>query len=161
MSQAVVADSSPINYLILIGGIDLLPRLFSDVLIPAAVQRELTCADTPTAVRAWIAQPPPWFSVVSPQKCGPAYGLDDGESEAIQLALELGIPSLLIDERNGYHIATALGLRPVGLLGIVELCAKKQWISFDDYISRLRSTTFRFSEELIVDARARLSREQK
>lgn len=95
--------------------------------------------------------------MIAPRRRGPSYGLDDGEAEAIQVALELGVSSLLIDERMGYRVALSLGLRPVGLLGILELTAKNGWISFDEGISRLRKTTFRMSERLIVEAHGRLA----
>ena len=36
-----VADTSPICYLILIGEIDLLPKLYTEVLVPPAVVEEL------------------------------------------------------------------------------------------------------------------------
>ncbi len=39
--QLVIADTSPINYLILIGHVDLLPRLFERVALPDAVETEL------------------------------------------------------------------------------------------------------------------------
>ena len=37
----VVADTSPINYLIQIGAIDLLAHFFEQIVIPKAVQKEL------------------------------------------------------------------------------------------------------------------------
>jgi predicted nucleic acid-binding protein len=37
----VIADSTPLNYLILIHQVDLLPQLFDRVLIPPAVFEEL------------------------------------------------------------------------------------------------------------------------
>ena len=37
----VIADTSPINYLILIGEIDVLPALYDSVLIPPSVREEL------------------------------------------------------------------------------------------------------------------------
>ena len=37
----VIADTGPVNYLILIGHIELLPALFEKVTLPAAVQSEL------------------------------------------------------------------------------------------------------------------------
>jgi len=37
----VVADTSPVNYLVLIDEIDLLPIIFGKVLIPEAVMEEL------------------------------------------------------------------------------------------------------------------------
>ena len=37
----IVADTSPLNYLVLIGEIELLPSLFGQVIIPHAVLAEL------------------------------------------------------------------------------------------------------------------------
>lgn len=43
----VVADTTPINYLILIEEIDLLPKLYGRVIIPRAVNEELMRSRTP------------------------------------------------------------------------------------------------------------------
>jgi len=83
-------------------------------------------------------------------------GLGEGETEAIFLAKELGIPFLLIDERKGYYAAEALGLKPIGLLGFLELCGSRGWIDFGEYVQRLRGTTFRFHEGLIIEIKNRL-----
>ncbi len=55
--RLVVADTGPLNYLILIGQIELLPILFEQIYAPKAVQAELRHADAPEAVRRWIAKP--------------------------------------------------------------------------------------------------------
>jgi hypothetical protein len=57
----VVADTMPLNYLMLIG--EIAPRLFGRVLIPFAVFEELNQAETPSAVRNWMAKPPPWLEL--------------------------------------------------------------------------------------------------
>ena len=154
---AVVSDTSPLNYLILINAVDLLPRLFSEVYIPLIVATELSRSQTPVPVRTWIATPPRWLRFKSPNVTVHSFDLDEGEAQAILLAKELGILSLLIDERKGFKVAESLGLEPIGLLGILELCAARGWISFDDHVERLRATTFRFHERLIVQAKMRLS----
>lgn len=152
----VVSDTSPLNYLIIIQAADLLPRLFREVLIPPAVERELTRSKTPPPVQVWMASPPEWLRIKAPISKRHSFNLDDGEAEAILLAQELGIRAVLIDERRGFRVAESLGLEPIGLLGILELCASLGWISFDEHIARLRLTSFRFNEALIAEARARL-----
>src|SRR6185437_15542920 len=96
----VVADTSPINYLVLIGEIQLLPALFGQVLVPKAAFQELQHPKTPVQVRRWIAHSPAWLDVrtVSPIPNPGLMNLDIGEREAIQLALELGITTVLMDE---------------------------------------------------------------
>ena len=51
--MVVVADTSPINYLVLIGQIDLLTRLYTRILIPPAVLAELKHPLAPKPVRNW------------------------------------------------------------------------------------------------------------
>ena len=51
----VIADTSPLNYLILIGEADVLQRLYGRVVIPAAVLRELQNPQAPAKVAEWIA----------------------------------------------------------------------------------------------------------
>ncbi|HEV2914897.1 MAG TPA: hypothetical protein VGX92_16595, partial [Pyrinomonadaceae bacterium] len=59
----VVADTSPINYLVLIGEIDSLPALYESVVIPEAVFNELQADETPEMVRAWAIKPPDWLTM--------------------------------------------------------------------------------------------------
>lgn len=87
----VIADTSPICYLVLIGEIELLPKLFGKVLIPQAVYIELSAAGTPQDLLSWIATPPDWLEVCSTTvKNDPLLAnLHTGEREAIFLAEEL------------------------------------------------------------------------
>lgn len=59
----VIADTGPVNYLLLVGHIDILPALFGNVILPSVVRDELTDPGTPLAVRNWSAHPPPWVDV--------------------------------------------------------------------------------------------------
>jgi predicted nucleic acid-binding protein len=47
----VVADTTPINYLILIEEIDVLPKLYGRVMIPRAVNEELMRSRAPLKVQ--------------------------------------------------------------------------------------------------------------
>ena len=48
-----------------------------------------------------------------------AVGLDSGEAAALSLAVEIHADAVLIDERRGYEVAVQLGLRTIGILGIL------------------------------------------
>lgn len=59
----VVADASPLNYLILIHEVHILHLLYGKILIPDAVCRELQHAGTPPEVAEWMAHPPDWLEI--------------------------------------------------------------------------------------------------
>jgi predicted nucleic acid-binding protein len=65
--------------------------------------------------------------------------IDRGEAAAIALALELGITRIVMDEADGRATAKAMGLQPIGVLGIL-LRAKHEGkiLSLSDEMSRLR-----------------------
>ena len=88
----VVADSSPLHYLILIRQIELLHTLYSEVLVPTAMISELQVPQSPQDVRSWLEQRPSWLRIME----SPAIAEEDlsvlgaGEREAIHLAKHLG-----------------------------------------------------------------------
>lgn len=55
----VVADTTPLNYLVLIERIEVLHLLFGEVIIPEAVLTELRHPKAPIAVTAWLQNLPP------------------------------------------------------------------------------------------------------
>jgi len=143
----VVADTSPINYLVLIKEIDLLPSLFGRVLLPDSVFLELKHPKSPSEVRDWISRPPAWLEVrmVNAVATPQLMQLDVGERQAIQLALECGADALLMDETEGRQIAESLRLQVRGTLGILERAAKLKLVDFRDVLTRLDQTSFRVS----------------
>lgn len=156
MRGAVVSDASPLHYLILVGAVDHLPRLFEQIIIPAAVAAELSRPKTPVIVSQWATRPPAWLKVTHSQSVDRSLNLDPGETEAISLALELGIDSILIDERKGRQAAAKRGLRLIGTLALVERFSRERWIDFEGSISKLRGAGFRLDERLVEEARMRL-----
>lgn len=146
--QLVIADTGPVNYLILIGHIDLLPRLFRRVILPTAVEDELHDIGAPAVVRAWVERPPAWLEIMETPGPGPAT-LDEGEAAVIALAVALHADMVLIDERRGVHVARNYGLRVTGTLGLLELAAQSGLVDFTEAAQRLRLTTFRSPEALL------------
>jgi len=148
----VVSDTSPLNYLVLIGQEQVLPTLFGQVIAPPAVVTELTRLKTPVAVKAWASTPPAWLEVRAPSASRVRIaGLGPGESEAISLAQELHADALLIDERDGTKAARRLGLFVTGTLGVLEMAAKRGFLSLRNAIHALRQTTFRCPEAIIEE----------
>jgi hypothetical protein len=95
----VVADTTPLRYLVVIEREHLLPALYGRVLIPPAVAEELNHKSTPDVVRAWLASRPNWLEIRQPMHAlPPEVDLDQGEREAIALDEELAADLLLIDE---------------------------------------------------------------
>lgn len=156
----IVSDTSPINYLCLIGAIDILPRLFDKVLIPRAVFAELSHPRAPEPVSQWLATLPPWASVRQPQRLRDDLGLDPGETEAISLALELGIHVILIDERRGRLAAKKCGITAIGMLNVLDAADRRGFLHFEEAMVRLRQTSFHMDPTLIeaLVARARMRR---
>lgn len=124
----VVSDTSPIRALIAINKIEILFKLFSEVYIPKAVEIELLRIEYLKAEIALFLNQQ-WV-IVKDVEHNRQYQairniLDEGESEAIALALELKADLLLIDESKGRQIAKEKSLKPFGLIGVL-LKAKKE-----------------------------------
>lgn len=152
--RLVVADTGPLNYLVLIDAIELLPKLFEKVFAPEAVRAELLNQDAPAVVRAWATHPPSWLEVrpVSSAIDDPAWrALDIGEREALALARTLGADLVLIDDRAGVAVARQLGLAATGTLGVLDLGARRGMVELADAFTRLKATSFRYRSE-IMDA---------
>ena len=115
----IVSDTSPITNLIQIKQLDLLRKLFGQIVIPEKVFEELSDYERQTDVikgSEWIL-----VKTVSSQKAVKELSghLDLGEAEAIVLAKELKANLLIIDERRGRNEAEKQGLEIIGLLGIL------------------------------------------
>jgi predicted nucleic acid-binding protein len=160
----VVADTGPLNYLVLIDAITLLPKLFDKIIIPPPVRDELLRKGTPEAVRAWIAQAPAWLEVRPLfrhiNEDARAAGLDEGERAAIALASAIGADLVLMDDRDGVALARAAGLAVTGTLGVLDLAARRGLINLAEAFSRLKATTFHYRQGLL-DALLARQREGK
>jgi predicted nucleic acid-binding protein len=149
----VVSDTSPLNYLVLINVVDVLPSIFRQVYIPPSVIVELTRSKTPELVRDWATTPPAWLKVVAPAKRLPSTAsLGDGEADALSLAKELHIVDILIDERRGRTIAIREGLVPLPTLAVLERAAADDLIDLPSTLDKVRQTNMRLPADQIEAA---------
>ena len=156
--MVVVADTSPINYLVLIAQIDLLKQLYARILIPPAVLAELKHPVAPKPVRDWADNAPEWVEVLSPKSSLILAQLDLGESEAIALATEVHAEVVLIDEQAGRQEAVRRGLKVAGTLSVLDEADQAGLIVFDNAIAELRKTSFRVSQAVLSEIREKRSR---
>jgi len=157
-----VADTSPLCYLVLIGEIDLLPALFSEVLVPPGVAAELADPRAPEAVQEWWREPPAWVRIVDPGDEPPpevVRRLHRGEREAIVLARRVKADILLLDEKAARGAAKALGLPVMGLLGVLAAASAQGLVDVVQAVEQLRRTNFRVAPALLKDLLQRARRE--
>lgn len=147
--KLVIADTGPVNYLLLIGHIEILPALFEKVILPSAVKDELAHPDAPVMVRSWIAAPPQWLEVHRTSGHEGSAGLGAGETEAIALAVELHADLLLMDDRRGVRVARGKGLEVTGTLGALSRAGQLGIIDLAEAFDRIRQTTFRYSQAVM------------
>jgi predicted nucleic acid-binding protein len=145
----VISDTSPINYLVLIEHIDVLPRLFDQVIIPQAVFEELNHERTPQSVREWVSALPEWAVVRAAEKVDSTLKLGRGEREAISLAEQLHADAILLDDWKAWKAAEARGLVVTGTLSVLEIASQQGLIDLAEAFDRLQKTTFHVTPELL------------
>lgn len=148
----VVADTSPVNYLILIEEIEILAKIFGSVVTPHSVLAELLRPSAPAAVRKWIGERPEWLEVRSPEGVpdAPLTSLDLGERDAISLAAELESDQLIIDDRHGRHEAQLRRISVIGTLGVLRTAGNLGLLDLGNALKRLGSTNFRMRPEVLA-----------
>jgi predicted nucleic acid-binding protein len=120
----VVSNTSPILNLALIDRLVLLSDLFGEIWVPPSVLKELrTEEDLPGSKSVLGAKEAGWLQVkeVKDQSLVQVLRreLDEGEAEAIALALQVKAEWTFLDERDARRVAKQMGLRITGVLGIL------------------------------------------
>jgi predicted nucleic acid-binding protein len=148
----IIADASPVHYLVLVQAEYVLPKLFKRVLIPAEVQAELRDPGAPAMVREWVAAPPRWLEIQPATTITDAglAALDDGEAAAIQLAENLRPNAfLLMDDAKGRKEAARRRIPSTGTLGVLQAGSKQGYLRLSDVLPRLLRTNFYVAEQLV------------
>jgi predicted nucleic acid-binding protein len=144
----VIADTSPIQHLLLTQSVHVLPEICGVVYAPHAVLDELSDVGTPPAVREWFSNSPAWLRGAEPAvmlELHPKLGRD--EHAAISLALERkhGV-FLVIDDAKGRVLAEGKGIECIGTLGVHQAAANRGLFHFSEAIKRLRGTNMRLPQ---------------
>ena len=144
MSDIAVSNSACLIGFERIGQMNLLAQSFDSLLIPPAVQNELGYALD-------------WLVVKPVQNAGMVQILktqiDDGEAEAIALAIELNDVFVILDDKKARRVAQTLDLKIIGAVGIL-LRAKNRGIiaEIKPILDDLNRVNFRVSPTLYRQA---------
>jgi len=118
----VVSNTSPLINLAHLGQLHLLQQLYGQVVIPQAVYDEIVIAGAgqPGAMEVKTYD---WIEVMQTTNQQMVtllqVDVDIGEAEAIVLAIELKPDLLLLDEHKGRQVASNLGIKFTGILGVL------------------------------------------
>ena len=161
----VVSNTSPLTNLAAIGQFDLLRRLYPDVNIADGVWNELNAmknrwpGSKEVAAARWIKR----YSVRNQLLVNALRrDIDRGEAERIVLAIELEADLVLLDEKEGRHAAQRLGLKMVGVVGILLEAKKKGFVdSVRPHLDALRQVAGFYLQESLYRYVLNLAEEVK
>jgi predicted nucleic acid-binding protein len=146
----VVADTTPLRYLVFIEEEQVLGLIFGKVYVPPEVLRvELQGRKTPDIVRRWAQSPPAWLIEQAPTHIDSTLPtrLHKGEIEAISLAQELKADLLLVDDWDARKAARERKFKLAGTLAILEEAAVRGFLDIDQAVNKLELTNYYASEE--------------
>ena len=133
----VVSDTTPLISLIKIERLDLLKKLFRNVVIPQSVYDELTVderfkVEEEQLRRAQFIKVSQVRNAESVSILKRATGLDQGESEAIVLTDEMKADLLLMDEAKGRAVSNEMGFKIMGTIGVLMAAYKEHELTSDE-----------------------------
>ena len=153
----VVSDATPIISFLKINRLDILNKLFGEVLLPEAVYEELT-SNSAFQEEAERVNACEFFKMVSVGNSETVdmlmrvTGLDLGESEAIVYSDENKSDLLIVDEVRARHVAASMKLRITGTIGILTAANENGLLNKDEAIECvkiLRMSNRHISETLL------------
>ena len=141
---ATISNTSPLLNLDVIGRLELVQAQFEHVVVPPAVVEEFRFEEGRPGSSVLRQAVDEWITVLRPSDEALVrtlrQDLDQGESEAIALAVEKEADLILLDEREGRRRARNLGLEITGALGVLARADREGEVdSLSDALDRLEN----------------------
>ncbi|MBI4754470.1 MAG: DUF3368 domain-containing protein [Betaproteobacteria bacterium] len=154
--EAVVVNASPLITLFRSGQADLLPRLFTRIVVPEAVWKEVALDDRDDAAACGLpteAWPRRESVMTSPRV--EAWNLGAGETAVLSHALAHPPLRAIIDDADARRCARTLGIPVLGTGGVLVLAKRRGVIaSVADRLERLRNAGLWLSDDLVTVMKA-------
>jgi predicted nucleic acid-binding protein len=148
--DAVVIDASPLITLFRSGQSELLPGLFSRIIVPEAVWQEVVCNQSDTAARkipgmSWLIR-----EQVQTSSRVEVWNLGRGETAVLSYALAHPPLRAVIDDYDARRTAHALGVPVIGTVGLLVLAKRRGLISsVSNSLDKLRAAGLWLSDDLV------------
>jgi predicted nucleic acid-binding protein len=142
LSATIVSDSSCLILLTNIGELDILEKLYGEIIITSIIALE------------YKLSLPSWIKIMDPKNIEYQNELvktiDIGEASAIALAVELVNCELILDDKLARKMATRLGLIFTGTLGVLVEAKDVGLIPLlKPLFDKIEQTDFRYTKELL------------
>lgn len=146
-SVLVVADSSVLIAFHQIGLLDILRVLYDRVVVPPAVAREVSPS---------VGRLPDWVTEIEPTTSHRlTLTLDDGEREALSLAVEILFDAVLTDDLAARRVGERLQMRVIGSVGILGESKKRGLIDVvTPLLNAMRANGLYISDRLVDEVLA-------
>jgi predicted nucleic acid-binding protein len=146
----VISNTSPLQYLYQLGLLDILKKMYDQVIIPYAVLKELS-----NGRKQGIYLPDPsllnWITIrhISENKLlSVVTGLGVGEKEVLALGIESPNALVILDDLLARRHASLLGLKITGTLGIILKAKQLKEIDNAGYfLNKLEQLDFRLDKK--------------
>jgi predicted nucleic acid-binding protein len=141
MQKTIISDTSCLILLDKIGEINILHKLFGEIIITSIIADE------------YGKHLPDWIKIVNVENKNYQdilmLSIDKGEASAIALAVEQGDCLLILDDMKARRLAMELGLKFTGTIGLlVEAKIAGHFKSIKPILHKIRQTNFRLTREL-------------
>lgn len=148
----VIINSSPLIVLFKSKQAELLPQLFTEILVPEGVFQEVTMVSEDDAASrqlptvSWIQRVE--ISAIAPEVA--AWDLGNGESEVLTLALKTSDCRAIVDDRAARRCSQALSITTIGMGGLLILAKRRGLIkSISPGIQALRDAGLWLSDTVV------------
>jgi predicted nucleic acid-binding protein len=152
--ERVVVNASPLICLCKSSLSEILPALFTDIIVPAVVHKEITAKEDITQACR------PFFShqhvkivsdIVIPTSVV-SWDLGEGESAVLTHALKHSEYWAVIDDREARKCASTLGCRCTGTVGVILLAKRRGIISsVKECLTKLQNAGLWLSQDFVKE----------
>ncbi len=147
--KIVIADASCLITLDNINELDLLQKLYQQIIVTPEVAEEVG-----ESLPGWVDQISSTNTSLIDQL---SKNLELGEATSIALALEISGCLLIVDEKKGRREAKKRGIRVTGTFGVVMQGIEEGLLNnVDSIVERLEQAGFRISDILKQEMRAKV-----